>query len=51
MRSMNSEEQAPNSTFRNRHPAAPERVEWVAGAVLPRGVALENGTWSPRAVW
>ena len=45
MRSENSE------VFRERHPAAPERVEWVAGAVLPRGVGLENGTWSPRAAW
>ncbi len=37
--------------FRRRHPSAPEQVGWTAGAVLPRGIALENGTWSPRAAW
>lgn len=36
---------------RNRHPNAPERVQWHAGAVLPRGIVLKNGTWGPRYTW
>jgi len=36
---------------RERHPTAPEKVQWHAGVVLPRGVKLTNGTWSPRYEW
>jgi hypothetical protein len=33
------------------HPKAPARTQWVAGVLLPSGVALTNGTWSPRWSW
>ena len=36
---------------RKRHPDAPERVQWHSGVLLPRGVDLRNGTWSPRYDW
>ena len=34
-----------------RHPDAPKEVQWHSGVVLPRGVRLTNGTWSPRHDW
>jgi hypothetical protein len=34
-----------------RHPAAPLKSQWVAGVLLPPGVQLRNGTWSPRYYW
>ncbi|PSC69437.1 hypothetical protein C2E20_7129 [Micractinium conductrix] len=34
-----------------RHPAAPKEVQWHAGVLLPKGVVLRNGTWSPRHDW
>lgn len=37
--------------FRQRHPTAPGRVQWVAGVLLPAGVRYNNGTWSPRWSW
>ncbi|GJP53490.1 hypothetical protein CLOM_g12653 [Closterium sp. NIES-68] len=37
--------------LRARHPAAPERCQWVAGVLLPLGQVLTNGTWSPRYEW
>lgn len=36
---------------RGLHPDAPEVVQWHTGVVLPAGVRLRNGTWSPRAEW
>ncbi|KAL4430553.1 hypothetical protein ABPG77_005793 [Micractinium sp. CCAP 211/92] len=37
--------------MRQRHPDAPERVQWHAGVLLPHGVKLTNGSWSPRHDW
>lgn len=37
--------------MRKRHPDAPERVQWHSGVVLPHGVKLTNGSWSPRHDW
>eukprot|EP00877_Chromochloris_zofingiensis_P007296 jgi/Chrzof1/281/Cz01g09240.t1 len=37
--------------YRKRHPTAPSHVQWVAGVLLPPGVHLTNGTWSPRWKW
>lgn len=34
-----------------RHPTAPPRSQWVSGVLLPPGVQLRNGTWSPRYNW
>lgn len=34
-----------------RHPDAPVQVAWHSGVILPRGVTLTNGTWSPRYNW
>lgn len=34
-----------------RHPTAPESVQWHSGVLLPHGVDLKNGTWSPRYNW
>lgn len=34
-----------------RHPEAPAEVQWSAGVILPRGVRLTNGSWSPRHDW
>lgn len=34
-----------------RHPDAPVQVQWHSGVVLPRGVTLTNGSWSPRHDW
>lgn len=45
MSGMLSEEQ------RNRHADSPKVVQWDGGVVLPRGVQLTNGTWSPRYLW
>lgn len=36
---------------KERHPTAPEMVQWHAGVLLPRNVKLTNGTWSPRYYW
>lgn len=36
---------------RKRHPGAPDWVPWHAGVLLPHGVDLRNGTWSPRYLW
>ncbi|KAF5837716.1 hypothetical protein DUNSADRAFT_3971 [Dunaliella salina] len=36
---------------REKHPEAPPRVQWVSGVLLPPGVPLTNGTWSPRVNW
>ncbi len=36
---------------RKRHPTAPEVVQWHAGVLLPKGVALGKGTLSPRYFW
>lgn len=36
---------------RARHPTAPEVVQWHSGVLLPKGVRLTNGTWSPRYDW
>lgn len=37
--------------YRQRHPTAPEVVQWHAGVLLPPGVERTNGTWSPRWYW
>eukprot|EP00958_Prasinococcus_capsulatus_P013132 scaffold1328_cov394-Prasinococcus_capsulatus_cf.AAC.18 len=37
--------------YHRRHPKAPEKVDWTGGIVVPEGVAVSNGTWSPRANW
>lgn len=37
--------------MRQRHPNAPARLQWVSGVLLPPGVKLGNGTWSPRYNW
>lgn len=37
--------------FRQRHPDAPLRCPWIAGVLLPPGVAPTNGSWSPRYWW
>mmetsp|Transcript_18462 Transcript_18462/g.44105 ORF Transcript_18462/g.44105 Transcript_18462/m.44105 type:complete len:271 (-) Transcript_18462:395-1207(-) len=37
--------------YRARHPSAPERVQWVAGVLLPPGTPLTNGTLGPRFWW
>lgn len=34
-----------------RHPQAPKDVQWHAGVLLPHGVQLTNGSWSPRHQW
>ncbi|EFN55718.1 hypothetical protein CHLNCDRAFT_134029 [Chlorella variabilis] len=34
-----------------RHPQAPKEVQWHAGVLLPHGVTLTNGSWSPRHDW
>lgn len=36
---------------RDRHPSAPALVQWEAGVILPHGVELTNGTYSPRYNW
>lgn len=36
---------------RRRHADAPREVQWHAGVLLPRGVVMTNGTWSPRYDW
>jgi hypothetical protein len=36
---------------RRRHAGAPERTHWHGGVLLPPGVALRNGTRSPRWDW
>lgn len=36
---------------RARHPTAPQVVQWHSGVLLPRGVSLTNGSWSPRYDW
>lgn len=40
-----------SKAMRQRHPDAPERVQWHAGVLLPHGVKLTNGSWSPRHDW
>ena len=37
--------------YHKRHPRAPEKVDWTGGIVVPKGVVVSNGTWSPRANW
>jgi hypothetical protein len=37
--------------YRQKHPNAPKDVHWVSGVMLPPGVELTNGTWSPRWYW
>lgn len=37
--------------YRTRHKDAPEVTQWVSGTVLPKGLAMTNGTWGPRANW
>ncbi|KAL4858198.1 hypothetical protein ACK3TF_001688 [Chlorella vulgaris] len=37
--------------LQQRHPAAPKEVQWHAGVLLPHGVTLTNGSWSPRHSW
>jgi hypothetical protein len=34
-----------------RHAHAPAEVQWHAGVILPHGVTLKNGSWSPRHDW
>lgn len=34
-----------------RHPNAPLLSQWVSGVLLPPGVRLTNGSWSPRYGW
>lgn len=36
---------------RARHPKAPNAVQWQSGVLLPKGVQLTNGSWSPRYDW
>lgn len=36
---------------RRRHANVPKKVQWHAGVLLPKGVILSNGTWSPRYEW
>ena len=40
-----------SAEYRRTHPAAPARVQWVAGSLTPPGVAASNGTWSSRSHW
>lgn len=37
--------------MRQRHSQAPARTHWHSAVLLPRGVALGNGSWSPRSLW
>ena len=37
--------------YRATHPTAPERVQWIAGSVVPHGTEVSNGTWSSRSHW
>ncbi|KAK9803429.1 hypothetical protein WJX72_011992 [[Myrmecia] bisecta] len=37
--------------WQERHPTAPDHVQWHTGVVLPPGIPLNNGTWSPRYFW
>eukprot|EP00775_Hariotina_reticulata_P013419 gene13419-13547_t len=37
--------------FRAKHPQAPMVAPWIAGVLLPPGVQLTNGSWSPRYYW
>lgn len=40
-----------DATVRARHAKAPETVQWHSGVLLPKGLSMSNGTWSPRHVW
>ena len=40
-----------SKAMQQRHPAAPAAVQWHSGVLLPRGVQLGNGSWSPRHEW
>jgi hypothetical protein len=40
-----------SKAMQQRHPQAPAAVAWHAGVLLPRGVQLRNGSWSPRHNW
>lgn len=37
--------------FLQKHPNAPLRSQWISGVLLPPGVQLRNGTFSPRYHW
>lgn len=43
--------QAFTKEFRQRHPDAPPRCQWVSGILVPPGQTLTNGTWGPRFDW
>uniref|UniRef100_A0A7R9W011 Apple domain-containing protein n=1 Tax=Chlamydomonas euryale TaxID=1486919 RepID=A0A7R9W011_9CHLO len=37
--------------YRERHPTAPDHVQWSGGVILPAGMPLTNGTFGPRYNW
>lgn len=37
--------------YKKRHPAAPDRVQWHSGVLLPKGVPPSKGIWGPRWKW
>jgi hypothetical protein len=40
-----------SAAYRATHPAAPDKVDWVAGALVNKGETVSNGTWSSRSHW
>ncbi|GMH42732.1 hypothetical protein BSKO_10651 [Bryopsis sp. KO-2023] len=40
-----------SEAMRERHPEAPETVQWTAGVLLVPGLPMTNGSWGPRADW
>ena len=40
-----------SEAYRATHPAAPDKVDWVAGALVNEGETVSNGTWSSRSHW
>lgn len=37
--------------IKKRHPSAPDMTPWHSGVLLPVGMDMTNGTWSPRHDW
>jgi hypothetical protein len=40
-----------SAAYRQRHPDAPAAVQWQAGVVVRKGIAVDLSTWSSRANW
>jgi hypothetical protein len=37
--------------IKERHPNAPDMTPWHSGVLLPVGIGMMNGTWSPHHGW